>query len=241
MYGALADWFHVLTPPEEYGAEAAFLFDLVRRHARGPVETLLELGSGGGNAASHLRDKVKVTLSDLSPDMLVQSERINPGVEHVVGDMRTLRLDRTFDAVLIHDAIVYMTSEADLRAALTTAFEHLRPGGAAAFAPDHVLERFKPSTDHGGEDGPDGRSLRYLEWTTDPDPTDTTYVVDYALLLRDAEGFVRVEHDRHVEGLFPVATWVDLLQDVGFEHVESVDDEWQRVDFVGRRPRVSHP
>ena len=86
--------------------------------------------------------------------MIELSEMINPGIEHLVGDMRTLRLGRTFDAVLIHDAICYMTSETDLRAAMATVFAHMRSGGAALVEPDHVRERFEESTDHGGVDGP---------------------------------------------------------------------------------------
>ena len=62
-----------------------------------------------------------------------------------------------------------------------------------------------------------GAALRYLEWTWDPDPDDTQYTVDYAYLLRDADGSVRVVHDRHVEGLFPRAQWLQILADVGFE------------------------
>ena len=96
--------------------------------------------------------------------MLAISTTINPECEHLVGDMRTLRLGRTFDAVLVHDAICYMTTEDDLRAAMATAVQHLRPGGVAVFAPDHVRERFAVGTDHGGEDGPPrptvGRGLR---------------------------------------------------------------------------------
>ena len=46
---------------------------------------------------------------------------------------------------------------------------------------------------------------------------DTTFLVDYAFLLRSPDGSVRVEHDRHIQGLFPRAEWLDLLSDVGFE------------------------
>jgi SAM-dependent methyltransferase len=241
IYGDLAPWFHLLTPPEHYEDEAEPILGLLREHAVGPVETMLELGSGGGNTASHLKRDLRLTLTDLSPPMLELSRTINPEVEHLVGDMRTLRLGRVFDAVLIHDAICYMTSEAELRAALTTAFEHLRPGGVAILEPDHVRETFQPSTDHGGDDAPaeadgrPGRGLRYLEWTTDPDPADTTYLVDYAVLLRHADGTVEVHHDRHVEGLFPRQTWLDLLADIGFE-ARSVVDPFDRVVFAGRRP-----
>ena len=64
--------------------------------------------------------------------------------------MRTVRLGRQFDAVFVQDTICYMASEADLGPALETAFLHTRPGGAALFAPDHVRETFRPSTDQGG-------------------------------------------------------------------------------------------
>jgi SAM-dependent methyltransferase len=241
IYGDLAPWFHLLTPPEHYEDDAAAILGYLRDRIDGPLETLLELGSGGGNTASHLRADLRLTLTDLSARMLELSRTINPDTEHLVGDMRTLRLGRTFDAVLIHDAICYMTSLDELRAALTTAFEHLRPGGVGVFLPDHVRDTFQPATDHGGEDAPaqadgrPGRGLRYLEWTTDPDPADTTYLVDYAVLLRHADGSVEVHHDRHVEGLFPRRAWLDLLSEVGFEP-RALTDAYGRFVFVGRRP-----
>ena len=242
LYAELAPWFHLLTPPEEYGEEAAAILELLRQHIDGPLGTLLELGSGGGNTASHLRRDFRLTLTDVSPEMLELSRTINPDTEHVVGDMRTLRLGRTFDAVLIHDAICYMTTSSDLRAAVSTAFEHLRPGGAAVFEPDHIRETFEAATDHGGDDGPRqtdgrlGRALRYLEWKTDPDPADTTYQVDYAILLRHEDGTTEVRHDRHVEGLFSRSEWLGILAEVGFEAISAVEDAWERVVFVGRRP-----
>ena len=234
LYDELADWFHLLTAPEEYADEAAFVLDLLRAHVDGPLETLLELGSGGGNTASHLRAHLRLTLTDISPAMLDLSRTLNPDCEHLLGDMRTARLGRTFDAVLIHDAVMYMTSEADLRAALETAFVHLRPGGAAVIAPDCVRETFQPKTEHGGHDG-EGRALRYLEWSYDPDPSDTTFVTDFALLLREGARVVRVRYDRHVEGLFARAAWLDLLREVGFVPSVTVD-EWDREVFVGVRP-----
>jgi ubiquinone/menaquinone biosynthesis C-methylase UbiE len=237
MYDELADWFHLLTAPAEYADEAAFVQHLLRMNVAGPLETLLELGSGGGNTASHLRAHLRLTLTDTAPAMLDLSRTLNPGCEHLLGDMRSLRLGRTFDAVLIHDAVMYMTSEGDLRAALTTAFVHLRPGGAAVIAPDCVRETFKPTTDHGGHDG-EGRALRYLEWSYDPDPSDTTFITDFALLLREGADDVRIRYDRHVEGLFARAAWLDLLCEVGFVPSITVD-EWERDVFVGVRPSSS--
>ena len=108
-----------------------------------------------------------------------------------------------------------MTTAADLARAIETAYRHCRCGGVALFCPDHVRENFRPSTDTGGHDGAD-RGMRYLEWSWDPDPLDTSYVVDYAYLLRDRDGSMHVEHDRHVEGLFTRSDWLRLLTDAGF-------------------------
>jgi SAM-dependent methyltransferase len=241
MYGELAGWWPLLSAPSEYAEEAEIYRRLLVEAADRPPATVLELGSGGGSNAAHLKAHFELTLVDLSPGMLEVSRKENPGCEHVQGDMRTVRLGRTFDAVFVHDAVMYMTSEEDLRRAIETAFVHCRPGGAALFAPDQLRETFRTGTDWGGHDG-DGRAARFLEWTWDPDPLDSTYTVDYAYLLREADGSVRVEHDRHVEGLFPRATWLRLLSEAGFQ-ARSVPVEHSELEpgsyelFVATRPR----
>lgn len=57
-----------------------------------------------------------VVYNDLSAPMLELSRATNPECKHLQSDMRTLDLECQFDAVLIHDAYVYMTSETDLQA-----------------------------------------------------------------------------------------------------------------------------
>jgi trans-aconitate methyltransferase len=234
MYTDIASWFHLLTAPEDYAVEAEFYCRLLSEAAQLPVRTVLELGSGGGNNASHLKSRFELTLTDLSDRMLSLSRSLNPECEHVQGDMRNLRLGRRFDAVFVHDAIDYMTTKGDLLAAFATAYEHCKPGGAALFAPDNVLETFRATTDHGGHDGAD-RSLRYLEWTWDPDPEDEMYVVDYAYLLRDQDDEVHVERDRHTCGLFTRATWLRLIEEVGFraERRDGIEDQTGPDIFVG--------
>jgi SAM-dependent methyltransferase len=181
----------------------------------------------------------QLTLVDRSPGMLEVSRSLNPECEHLVGDMRDVRLGRLFDCVFVHDAICYATSETDLQRVIGTAYSHCEPGGAALFAPDFVRENFSASTDHGGEDGDDGRGLRFLEWAWDPDPTDTTYQVEYALVLREPDGEVRVRHDRHLEGLFAIAVWMDILRRADFRpHLlkhRHPDELIERVVFVGTR------
>jgi SAM-dependent methyltransferase len=238
MYGELAPWFHLLTAPSEYAGEAAVYERVIDAASDGAARTLLELGSGGGNTASHLTSRFDCTLTDLSDEMLALSRTINPACEHVRGDMRTLRLGRTFDVVLIHDAVMYLTTEGDLRAAIETAAAHTRPGGVAVLVPDAVRETFAESVDHGGHDGSDGRALRYLEWVTDAEPDDTVFEAVYAIVLREPGRPPRVELDRHTLGLFPRQTWVELMADAGLEPVVvDVDDPFadEHELFVARR------
>lgn len=244
MYGELADWFHVLTAPADYDVEAKlFRRTLVERSGR-RVRSVLELGSGGGNNASWLKRSFRLTLVDLSPGMLDVSRRINPECEHVEGDMRTVRLGRTFDAVFVHDAIGYMLTRGDLSAAMATAYAHLRPGGVALFVPDWIRETFQPRTTHGGHDV-EGRSLRYLEWTRDPDPDDDRITMSFSYLLSEKDGPVRPRFEEHELGVFPRRVWLARLRKAGFA-AEAVPYEESSFDppvatemFVGLRGEES--
>ena len=143
LYSDLANWFHLLTAPHEYRGEGEYYAALLVEAASGPVRSVLELGSGGGNNASHMKRRFTMTLSDLSSEMLDVSRRINPELTHVQGDMRSLRIDHAqFDAVFVHDAVSYLTSEDDVHAMAETAAYHCRPGGSVLVVPDHVQESF---------------------------------------------------------------------------------------------------
>jgi SAM-dependent methyltransferase len=234
LYQDLAAWWPLLSPPEDYEEETEAFLAQLGRQGVGDGATLLELGSGGGSFASHLKHRFRLTLTDISPAMLAINRVVNPECEHLVGDMRTLRLNRRFDIVLIHDAIVYATTPAAVRETLHTAAVHCRRGGLVAVLPDHIRETFEPAVDHGGHDADDGRGLRFLEWTWDPDSHDQTYVVDYAFLLRQRDGTVSVEHDRHVEGLFSRTQWLEWMREAGLPaHGET--DPWRREVFLGVR------
>ena len=237
LYTELASWWPLFSPPSHYAEEAADLLPRVLAAPDMPPHTLLELGSGGGSLASHLKGALRMTLTDRSPQMLAINRSVNPECEHILGDMTSLDLGRQFDIVFVHDAVMYATDRQTVCATLQTAYRHCRPGGAALFVPDCVRETFRPETTCGGEDGPDGTALRYLEWHRDPDPADETYEVTYAFLLREADGTMRIDSDRHEYGLFPRAAWLQWMTEVGFL-AESTPDKWKRDIFIGRRRKL---
>ncbi len=237
FYSSLARWWPLISPVENYVAEAALLASVLHDAAES-TQTVLELGSGGGHLAYHLADHFDLTLTDLSPDMLALSRSLNPTCTHHHGDMRSLRLTERFDAVIVHDAISYMTTKADLSAVFTTALHHLRPGGQLVLVPDYTAETYQPRADVCGSDNPDGSGARLFEWTWDPDPTDTWIRTEYAFMLRDADGTVINASETHRHGLFPEATWLGLLTEAGYTATslaaETTQDRLPRTLFAAR-------
>ena len=214
LYRDYTPWYRLLDPPADHREEAEQFQSAFDNVVKPRPETLLELGAGAGHNALHLKPRFRCTLTDFSKEMLSLSRELNPECEHIDGDMRTLRLDRTFDAVLVHDAVTYMVTEEDLTAAVRTAFMHTRPGGAAIFAPDRLKDTFAEGIEV--DEGHDAtRTLHYLAWVWDPDPADDSYVVDYAFLLRE-NGAVSAFHEQHVEGVFSRATWLRILSSAGY-------------------------
>jgi hypothetical protein len=56
--------------------------------------------------------------------------------------------------------------------------------------------------------------------------------------MREPDGSVRVEHDRHVEGLFSRAEWASMFAAAGLVATSSVDP-WDRDVFIARRQPLS--
>jgi SAM-dependent methyltransferase len=205
----------VISPSVEYADDGAVI-NAIFASAAHPVQTVLDLGSGGGHVAMHIGRGRSMTLVDLSADMLDVSRQLNPDCEHVEGDMRTIRLGRQYDAVLVHDAIDYVTSQADLGRVIRTAFAHCRLGGLAVFAPDHTAETFRAGTGGGGGHDGTGRQASFRERTSDPVPGDDWILAEYEFTLRDTDGTVQVVPEAHRLGSFRRDTWLTQLRDAGF-------------------------
>ena len=164
---------------------------------------------------SFLKKGFNATAVDLSEEMLAQCRKINPDVELHQGDMRTVRLGRKFKAVVIHDAISYMQTEDDLRQVFATAAVHLEPGGVFMTSPDYFKETFAPPRVNHGTNSDGTTEFTNMEYQWDPDPSDTTYETIMFFMIRTKEG-LKIEQDRHVLGLFPLQTWLDLMTEAGF-------------------------
>ena len=216
LYHDLAHLWPLFSPPEDYADEAVVYRQTLRARLGPGRHTILELGVGGGHLLSHLTGEYDAVAVDISAEMLALSRQLNPGVEHRLGDMRSVRLGRRFAAVLIHDAIDYMLTEEDVKAALATARAHLAPGGVLLAAPDWFREDYpgkhvmKWHQRHGDIE------LDVEERLPNLDPDSTVIESTFVFTLRQ-DSQVRVEHDPHRTGLFPRGVWLRLLHKSGFE------------------------
>ena len=246
LYADLAHLWPALSPPDDYAAEAAELGRLLaERCGPGPLK-LCEFGAGGGSTLAHLsglgsRGGVHdVTAVDLSPEMLAVAAGHAPGLRVVVADMRTVTLPNAgrFDAVLAHDAIDYLRTEADLLATARAAAALLRPGGVFLAAPTYTAETFEP-----GEAADDavllaggGRPAEEVSYVTRVEGSaDRGVRMTISLTVRGEGGAVEEVEDIHELGLFGEAVWLRALCAAGLDAgaVES-DGPWSM--FVGRRP-----
>lgn len=225
-----------LATPDEVRDEAETYLGLLQAAADGPLHTVLHLGCGaGGYDTVFTRAGLEIIGVDLSEGMLELAREANPGVEYHLADMREVRLGRTVDAVVIPDSIDYMVTPDDLRATVTTAVAHLRPGGILLVVAT-TAETFRPNNfAYTGER--DGIHLTLLENDHAPDLARIldsgeagTYEATLVFLVR-RDGELEVHVDRHLLGLFPAASWQEVFTEAGLEVatsslVDGLYDRW---------------
>ena len=241
LYNDLAWLWPIWGSVEEYADYCEHVVRLIRGHAQISVHSLLNVGCGGGKNVFNLKPHFNVTGLDLSPRMLELAQDLNPECGFVHGDMRSFSLQQRFDAVLVDDAVAYMTSTADLRATFTAAWRHLRPGGIMVVSPDDTKETFVQNhtvvTSAAVKRKPANLDVVFVENCYDPDPDDDHYEGMLVYLIRE-DGKLRVETDHHVIGLFTLDVWRETLTDVGFRiHEETyVEGEKAYVSFACLKP-----
>lgn len=227
MYGDLSELWPFVSPPEHYEEEVATFVARFRRHGVPDGASILHLGSGGGSIDWHLARLYEVTGVDRSGAMIRHASSLNPGVTYLEGDLRTIRLGRRFDAVLLHDAIAYMTSVQALEEAYATAAAHLAPGGVLVTIPEQLrdtlrLGRTRISVRRRGD-----REVTLYETDHDADPRDHVFETVFVFVIRES-GTTRVEADLHINGVFELDEFLGALDRAGFD---ARAEPWELTDW----------
>jgi len=132
-FDAYSRYYDLLYRDKDYAAEVEYIVDLLERYgASGPE--LLEFGSGTGRHGRLLAERgFRVTGIERSAEMVAQAMPV-PGFSCQQGDICTVQLGRTFDAVLsLFHVVSYQTTNAAVQSVFVRAAEHLQPGGLFLF------------------------------------------------------------------------------------------------------------
>jgi SAM-dependent methyltransferase len=242
LYYDLSWIWPLVSPPEDYMEETEFFSRTIKENAATEVRTLLHLGCGGGRNDYTFKKYFEVTGIDLSPEMLEMARALNPGLSYICGDMRTARLQTSFDAVTVLDSINYMQTEDDLLRTFQTAYHHLNSGGIFLTFAEESRERFKQNRTIASTHTQGDRQVTFIENSFDPDPSDKHFEMTFIYLVRKGEK-LQIHTDFHLWGLFEKQTWHSLLEEAGFtveehrfEHSTFLEDEFLPM-FVCLKPK----
>lgn len=141
VFGSYSRYYNLLYQDKDYAGEAAYVNSLIRKHLPGAA-SILDLGCGTGRHCFRLAEGgYEVTGVDMSQEMLaVASSQISannpqaPLPDFYQGDIRSIRLNRSFDVVIsLFHVMSYQTENQDLAATFDTVRAHLKPGGIFIF------------------------------------------------------------------------------------------------------------
>lgn len=154
--------------------------------------------------------------------MLKIAQDLNPEVNYLQGDMRSIELNQLFDAVTIPDSIDHMQTIQDLKSAIQTAYQHLKPGGVCLIL-GHIKEEFKENNFvYSGKK--DNIHITMFENNYIPDPYNNTYESSIVYLIRKV-GKLDIYTDTIRLGLFDLNTWIEILKKPGFQiKQDRIDD-----------------
>jgi SAM-dependent methyltransferase len=192
VFQSYATYYDEFYRSKEYDREVDFVEDLAGLSAG---QSILDLGCGTGGHAIPLAQR-GYTLSgvDLSAIMLKQArlkaDHMNLKIDFRQGDIRTVKMERTFDLVISMFAVMgYQVSNEDCLQAFATARSHLLPGGLFIFDAWYGPAVLKQRPETRISEFPSGGSHVIRMVKPDIDPNANLVKVHYHI-LRLADGKV---------------------------------------------------
>jgi len=216
LYDDLSHLWHLVSPLDDYLEETELFCELMKSESKIPLKDLLHLGCGRGHNDYIFKNHFNVTGVDLSSAMLKWAKKLNPEVDYHQGDMRTVKLNKKFDAVTAVDSVDYLITKNDLQKLFQNVFDHLNPDGIFMFILESTRDSFRQDDSIVYSNSSGDEWLTVFENRFDPDKTDTEYEITFVYLYRQ-KGVLEIFTDRHLCGLYSEAEVKKLLTAVGFQ------------------------
>ncbi|GAC1313223.1 MAG: hypothetical protein NVSMB21_24320 [Vulcanimicrobiaceae bacterium] len=216
-----------------YAREAAAVADAIRERTPAAA-TLLDVGCGTG---AHLEAFGALGFTcrgiDLDLKMVALARSRLPEVEIGPGDMATLALGTTFDAVVsLFGTTAYARTSGHLDDAVARMAAHLAPGGTLVVEPFLAFGAYRPGVvDAVFVDDPDLKIARMSL----SKQTGKIGILDYHYLVATLKGVERY-FERHEVGLFDEAAYRTAFERAGlaFERVALPQSECGGGLYLGR-------
>lgn len=157
VFGKYSSYYSLLYKDKDYAGEVEYIHNLIQKCSP-DAKSVLDLGCGTGRhdlllakkgydvtgvdmseemlavAKANAKTKIKTSNSIAQSQSLSQSDSLISTVSFTHGDVRTIRLGKTFDVVIsLFHVMSYQTTDEDLKAAFATAKAHLKLGGVFIF------------------------------------------------------------------------------------------------------------
>ena len=142
VFDGYAHYYDLLYKDKDYASESEYI-KLILKRLKPDIKNLLELGCGSGkHALNFVKSNYEICGIDKSDKMLAYSEKvlsklpkkIRNNINLIQGDIRSIRLNKKFDAVVsLFHVLSYQISNDDLLSTFFTAKEHLKPNGIFIF------------------------------------------------------------------------------------------------------------
>lgn len=229
VFNGYAGIYDLLYRDKDYAGETDYLQQLFQSYCP-DARTVLNLGCGSGRHDRCLAEKgYAVTGVDFSEEMLRaarDSAVAGTALDYHNGDVRSIRLGKTFDAVVsLFHVMSYQQTNKDLEAAFTTACCHLKPSGTFIFdcwygpgvLTDRPAMRLKELEDENIRVTRIAQPVMY--------PNENSVDVNYQVFIRNKQtGDVHEVQETHRMRYLFLPEIRQLLSDTGFELLAS--EEW---------------
>jgi ubiquinone/menaquinone biosynthesis C-methylase UbiE len=233
IYDRSAPFYDDMFAFKDYGGEADYLAEVIRRH-HPTARSLLDVACGTGRHLEHFRRKFEVEGLDMNPRLLDIARQRLSGVTLYKRDMTEFDLGRTFDVVtVLFGSIAFARTVQAMHQSIETLARHVAPCGLLLVEP-----LWEPDAHREGElklnvvDKPD---LKIAWMYANERVGDLAHWENHFLVATPdgIDSFVEVQE----AGLFTDGEYRNAFGSAGLAFAEwDPEGPWGRGLYVARRP-----
>lgn len=213
QYSLQAKYYDKLYSFKNYKQEVIDLQDIIKRHIKYDLNTILDVACGTGKHLEVLKSYYKSEGLDINPELLDIAKKRNPELTFYLDDMIDFSLDKKYDIITcFFGSIGHVKTIDNLTKVIRNMKKHLAPKGILIIEPWHTPEQFEAGRiSLLTVDEPDIKITRCCSSQVEGNLS----ILDLHHLICTPEG---TEHFvDHLElGLFLEKDYLDILKEGGF-------------------------